>query len=197
MTTKTLLLVAMMVLAAAPIVQAQSHQVQFDTSAGTFIVALEAEAAPKTVANFLEYVRSGFYNGTIFHRVIKGFMIQGGGLTADMQKKATRKPIVNEADNGMQHLAGSIAMARTPDPHSATAQFFINVSNNSFLNHRSKTSQGWGYCVFGRVIKGMDVVRSIENTPTTVRSGHQDVPVQPIVIQGATILPLTQGQHKP
>ncbi len=185
---RTILFMAIILLAAAPQIHAETHQVEFDTTAGNFTLALDAGVAPKTVANFLEYVRTGFYNGTIFHRVIKGFMIQGGGLTADMQKKQTRQPVMNEADNGLQNLAGTIAMARTSDPHSATAQFFINVKNNSFLDHRAKSGQGWGYCVFGRVIKGMDTVRQIEDAKTTTRLGRQDVPVTPIVINKATLL---------
>lgn len=185
---RTILFIAIILLAATPQIHAETHQVEFDTTAGRFTVGLDADAAPKTVANFLEYVRTGFYNGTIFHRVIKGFMIQGGGLNADMQKKPTRQPVVNEADNGKQNLTGTIAMARTADPHSATAQFFINVKNNGFLDYRAKNGQGWGYCVFGRVIKGMDIVHQIENAKTTTRFGRQDVPVTPIVINKATLL---------
>jgi peptidyl-prolyl cis-trans isomerase B (cyclophilin B) len=155
---------------------------------GAIIVELDTKAAPKTVANFLGYVRDGFYDGTIFHRVIKNFMIQGGGLTPDMQKKATKKPIVNEADNGLQNLTGTIAMARTPSVNSATSQFFINVKDNDFLNHRGKTSQHWGYCVFGKVVKGMEVVRAIETVPTVVKSGNADVPAKTVMIKTIKII---------
>jgi peptidyl-prolyl cis-trans isomerase B (cyclophilin B) len=162
------------------------------TSMGDIIVELDAKAAPKTVANFLDYVRSGFYSGTIFHRVIKNFMIQGGGLTADLQKKTTRPPIVNEADNGLQNLTGTIAMARTNAPHSATSQFFINVKDNHFLNHRAKKGQFWGYCVFGKVVGGMDVVKAIEAVPTAAKAGRGDVPVDAVVIQSITFVEAKQ-----
>jgi peptidyl-prolyl cis-trans isomerase B (cyclophilin B) len=186
---RSIVFVAVMMLAAAAQAQPAAQRVQFDTSEGSFTVALDAEAAPKTVANFLSYVRSGFYKETIFHRVIKGFMIQGGGLTTHMQKKPTQPPVVNEADNGLQNLTGTIAMARTNDPNSATAQFFINVADNHSLNHSGKTNRGWGYCVFGRVIKGMEVVRAIENAKTTTTmAGRGDVPIKPIVINAVTIL---------
>jgi peptidyl-prolyl cis-trans isomerase B (cyclophilin B) len=168
--------------------QSLNPKVQIQTSMGAFIVELDTKAAPETVANFLEYVRSGFYNGTIFHRVIKNFMIQGGGLTEDMQKKPTRAPIANEADNGLPNLTGTIAMARTNAPHSATSQFFINVKDNHFLNHRGKTSRLWGYCVFGKVVKGMKVVRAIEAVPTGVNSGRRDVPVKIVMIETIKIL---------
>ncbi|MEJ2155615.1 MAG: peptidylprolyl isomerase [Desulfobacteraceae bacterium] len=153
-----------------------------ETSKGTVVIELNAKKAPITTANFLAYVDSGFYDNTIFHRVIKDFMIQGGGLTTDMQKKSNSPPIKNEADNGLKNNTGTIAMARTADPHSATSQFFINVKDNGFLNHRSKTANGWGYCVFGRVIKGMEVVRAIENVPTGIKAGRRDVPIEPVVI---------------
>ena len=168
--------------------QSMNPTVQIKTSMGDIVVELDAKAAPKTVANFLEYVRSGFYNGTVFHRVIKNFMIQGGGLTADLQKKTTRPPIVNEADNGLQNLAGTIAMARTNAPHSATSQFFINVKDNHFLNHRAKKGRFWGYCVFGKVVGGMDVVKAIEAVPTAVKAGQGDVPVDAVVIQSITVV---------
>lgn len=168
--------------------QSMNPTVQIQTSMGNIVVELDAKAAPKTVANFLEYVRSGFYSGTIFHRVIKNFMIQGGGLTADLQKKTTRPPIVNEADNGLQNLAGTIAMARTNAPHSATSQFFINVKDNHFLNHRAKKGRFWGYCVFGKVVGGMDVVKAIEAVPTAVKAGRGDVPVDAVVIQSITVV---------
>ncbi|MEX2352674.1 MAG: peptidylprolyl isomerase, partial [Gammaproteobacteria bacterium] len=151
-------------------------KVQISTSLGDILLELDSEKAPKTVDNFIAYAESGHYNGTIFHRVISDFMIQGGGLDADMQTKKTREPIENEADNGLTNLEGSIAMARTPEPHSASSQFFINTTDNAFLNHRNKTDDGWGYCVFGKVVDGMDVVEKIEEVPTTRRSGYQDVP---------------------
>lgn len=165
-------------------------RVKLTTNKGEIVLALNAAAAPKTVDNFLTYVNDGFFDGTIFHRVIAGFMIQGGGFDEQMLKKPTRAAIPNEADNGLKNRIGTIAMARTPDPHSATAQFFINVKTNDFLNHRSKTSKGWGYCVFGKVVSGMDVVRAIENVPTTSRSGMRDVPQTPVVIQKAVEIPV-------
>ena len=163
-------------------------RVKLTTSQGEIMVELDSAAAPKTVDNFLAYVRDGFYDDAIFHRVIKGFMIQGGGFDADMQRRHPRPPILNEADNGLSNKIGTISMARTADPHSASAQFFINVKDNAFLDHRGKTSQGWGYCVFGRVVEGMRVVRAIENVPTTSRSGMRDVPEVPVVIRRATLV---------
>jgi peptidyl-prolyl cis-trans isomerase B (cyclophilin B) len=168
--------------------QSADPKVQIQTTMGEIIVELDEKAAPKTVANFLDYVRSGYYNGTIFHRVIKNFMIQGGGLTPDMIKKPTRPPIANEADNGLRNLTGTIAMARTPNPHSASSQFFINVKDNHFLNHRGKTNQLWGYCVFGKVVKGMEVVRAIETVPTVVKSGRGDVPAKTVMIKTIKIV---------
>ena len=164
-------------------------RVSLDTTKGRIVIELYADKAPKTVKNFLDYVKAGFYNGTIFHRVIPGFMVQGGGFTPDMNEKQTRPPIQNEADNGLQNQRGTLAMARTPDPNSAGAQFFINVANNNSLNFRSKTPDGWGYAVFGNVVEGMDVVDAIVQVPTTTKGPYQDVPVQPVVIQKATILP--------
>ena len=163
-------------------------QVKLVTQQGDIIIELNTAAAPKTVENFLAYVNTGFYDGTIFHRVIKGFMIQGGGFDASMQRKPTQPPIINEADNGLSNRVGTIAMARTPDPHSASAQFFINVKDNLFLDHRAKNAQGWGYCVFGKVVSGMDVVRAIENVPTTMRAGMRDVPQTPVVIVKAEVI---------
>lgn len=157
------------------------------TNQGDITLELNHEKAPKTAANFKQYAQEGFYDGTIFHRVISNFMIQGGGMTADMQAKETRAPIENEADNGLNNAVGSVAMARTGDPHSATAQFFINIQDNGFLNHSSKSMQGWGYCVFGKVTKGMDVVNKIKAVPTGSKGGHQDVPVEPIVIERVTV----------
>jgi peptidyl-prolyl cis-trans isomerase B (cyclophilin B) len=157
------------------------------TNQGDIVIELDFENAPKTAANFQQYAEEGFYNGTIFHRVIDGFMIQGGGMTADMEQKTTRAPIENEADNGLKNDTGTLAMARTNDPHSATAQFFINVKDNSFLNHSSKTAQGWGYCVFGKVTQGMDVVEKIKKVKTGNKGYHSDVPVEPIVIENVTV----------
>ncbi|MFO7495673.1 MAG: peptidylprolyl isomerase [Desulfobacterales bacterium] len=164
-------------------------QVRFETTLGAIVLELDAQAAPQTVANFLGYVREGFYDGLIFHRVIKGFMIQGGGMTPDMAPRPTHAPIPNEAANGLQNRRGSVAMARTADPHSATAQFFINTVDNPFLDHRAPSGQGWGYCVFGQVVAGMDVVAAIENAATGMRAGHGDVPETPIVIQKALLEP--------
>ena len=158
--------------------------VQINTSLGPIVVELNSEKAPKTVANFLEYVKSGHYSGTIFHRVIRRFMIQGGGFTKDMHEKPTRPPIQNEADNGLKNDYGTIAMARTPDPHSASAQFFINVNDNAFLNFQSKDEAGWGYAVFGKVTQGMDLVEKISKAPTW----PGDVPTQPVVIESITVL---------
>ena len=163
-------------------------QVLMETSLGPIVIELDARHAPKTVDNFLNYVRSGFYDGTIFHRVIKSFMIQGGGFTPEMKQKTTQSPIENEASNGLKNDTGTIAMARTSAPHSATAQFFINVKNNDFLNHTANTTRGWGYCVFGQVIKGMDVVHAIEDVKTTTKFGHGDVPTEPVVIEKVTII---------
>lgn len=158
--------------------------VRLDTSLGLIFVELEHEKAPKTVANFLSYVEEGFYNGLIFHRVIPNFMIQGGGLDPAMKKRATRAPIRNEAKNGLANVRGTLAMARTSDPHSATAQFFINLVDNDFLN-RSKARDGWGYCVFGRVVKGMDIVDKIQRVGTATIRGRRDVPRKPIFISRA------------
>jgi cyclophilin family peptidyl-prolyl cis-trans isomerase len=157
-------------------------RVKIETSKGVIVAELYPQAAPKTVANIIQYVKDGFYDGTIFHRVIKSFMIQGGGFTKDMQEKQTRPPVANEADNGLKNEAGTLAMARTGDPHSATAQFFINAKDNAFLNFRSKDPDGWGYCVFGKVVSGMNVVSAIENEPTGNKGMFQDVPLTPVVI---------------
>lgn len=162
--------------------------VEFDTTYGLIKLELNAEKAPVTVANFIDYVESGHYDGTIFHRVIDGFMIQGGGMDAQMNEKRTGTPIKNEADNGLANEIGSIAMARTSDPHSATAQFFINVKNNDFLNYSSPTPQGWGYAVFGKVIEGMDVVNQIKGVATGRYGYHSDVPREPITINSAKVI---------
>ena len=172
----------------ASAVPAGNPRVSLQTSKGTIVIELYADKAPKTVKNFLDYVKAGFYNGTIFHRVIPNFMIQGGGFTPDMTEKPTRPPIQNEADNGLQNQRGTLAMARTPDPNSASAQFFVNVVNNNSLNFRSKTTEGWGYAVFGNVVEGMDVVDAIVQVPTTQKGPYGDVPVQPVVIQKATVV---------
>ncbi|MFN4263199.1 MAG: peptidylprolyl isomerase [Thioalkalivibrionaceae bacterium] len=161
-------------------------RVALETNHGRIVIELDAERAPTTVDNFLRYVDDGFYNGTIFHRVIPNFMIQGGGFTADMQQKSTQEPIENEADNGLKNVEGSVAMARTNDPHSATAQFFINVRDNDFLNHSGKNPQGWGYAVFGQVVEGLDVVHNIKDVPTARKGFHDDVPVEAVVIKSAT-----------
>jgi peptidyl-prolyl cis-trans isomerase B (cyclophilin B) len=162
--------------------------IRMQTTKGVIEIELDAEKAPITVENFLTYVKDGFYDGTIFHRVIDGFMIQGGGLEAGMKEKQTREPIKNEADNGLPNDRGTIAMARTNDPHSATAQFFINVSDNAFLNFRSQSVDGWGYCVFGKVINGMDVVDTIKGVATTTKGFHQDVPAEDVVIEKVEVV---------
>ncbi len=162
--------------------------IKMTTSMGTITLELDAEKAPKTVENFLEYVSSGHYNNTIFHRVINGFMIQGGGMEPGMEEKSTKGGIENEADNSLKNDRGTIAMARTMEPHSATAQFFINVNDNSFLNHSAKTPDGWGYAVFGRVVEGLDVVDQIKATPTGNRGYHQDVPVNDVVIESVEVV---------
>ncbi len=162
--------------------------VALDTTFGEIQIQLNPEKAPITSENFLNYVRSGHYDGTIFHRVISNFMIQGGGMTADMREKRTGAPIKNEAHNGLSNDYGTVAMARTSVVDSATAQFFINVRDNAFLNHRDQTSQGYGYAVFGKVIEGLDVVEKIKKVPTTSRGGHQDVPVEPVVIRSARVV---------
>lgn len=158
------------------------------TTVGPMTLELDADNAPKTVENFLSYVSSGFYDGTIFHRVINNFMVQGGGFTADMEQKATQAPIENEANNGLKNARGTIAMARTQDPHSATAQFFINVQDNDFLNHTGENMQGWGYAVFGKVTEGEDVLDKIRCVQTGSHAGHQDVPVEPIIIESVAII---------
>ena len=162
--------------------------VRLETTYGAIVLSLDAEKAPQTVENFVQYVRDGFYNGTLFHRVIDGFMVQGGGFAAGMQQKRTRAPITNEADNGLRNQRGTIAMARTPDPHSATAQFFINVADNAFLDFKAKSEAGWGYCVFGRVTEGMDVVDRIKGVATTSRAGHRDVPAEDVTIDRASVV---------
>ena len=161
--------------------------VTLHTSMGDISLELDAEKAPKTVANFLQYARDGFYDGTIFHRVINNFMIQGGGMTADMAQKQTRAPVDNEANNGLKNKTGTVAMARTNDPHSATAQFFINVADNPFLDHKDLTAEGWGYCVFGKVTAGQDVVEKIKAVATGNKGFHQDVPKEAVTIERVTV----------
>ncbi|CAN6960082.1 MULTISPECIES: peptidylprolyl isomerase [Psychrobacter] len=162
--------------------------VELDTSMGAIVIELNEEKAPKTVENFLNYVKSGHYDGTIFHRIIDGFMIQGGGMDAEMNEKATNAPVENEADNGLKNDKGTIAMARTQDPHSATSQFFVNVKDNDFLNHSGKNMQGWGYTVFGKVTSGMDVIEKMRGVPTGRFGMHADVPKEPVIINSATIV---------
>lgn len=166
---------------------APNPQVLVKTSMGEFVIELYPDKAPLSVANFLRYVNDGFYGGTIFHRVIGSFMIQGGGFTADMQQKPTGAPIKNEADNGLKNDRGTIAMARTNDPHSASAQFFINTVDNDFLNFKAPSGQGWGYAVFGKVVAGMDVVDKIRAVKTGRAGMHSDVPVEPVVITKAEL----------
>lgn len=164
-------------------------RVKLETSEGDIVLELDITRAPLSVLNFMNYARSGFYDGTIFHRVIKNFMIQGGGFTPEMDRKQPNAPILNEADNGLKNVRGTIAMARTNDPHSATAQFFINVTDNTFLNHTAKTPRGWGYAVFGRVIKGLNVVDKIRNQRTGPNGPFpSDVPLKMILIHKATVI---------
>ena len=158
------------------------------TNFGDISLELDHEKAPKTAANFEQYVSEGFYDGVIFHRVINGFMIQGGGFEPGMVQKTTRETIENEADNGLSNANGTIAMARTMDPHSASAQFFINVADNTFLDHTAKTTEGWGYAVFGKVVDGLEIVNKIKTVSTTMRAGHQDVPAEDIIIESAEIV---------
>ncbi|MCC7410839.1 MAG: peptidyl-prolyl cis-trans isomerase [Gammaproteobacteria bacterium] len=163
-------------------------KVNLKTSMGEIVIELDPQRAPGTVANFLQYVDDGYYAGTIFHRVIDGFMVQGGGMEPGLVPRKTRGPIPNEANNGLSNESGTIAMARTSDPHSASAQFFINVKDNDFLDHVAPTAQGWGYCVFGRVVDGMDVVHAIRQVPTGSQRGMQDVPVADVLIVGAELV---------
>ncbi|MCC6611109.1 MAG: peptidyl-prolyl cis-trans isomerase [Burkholderiales bacterium] len=175
------------VLAAPPAIAADPR-VELTTTQGAIVLELDAEKAPVTVANFLRYVKEGHYDGTQFHRVIDGFMIQGGGFDRTFGQKRTHAPIKNEADNGLKNDYGTVAMARTSDPDSATAQFFINLKNNDFLNHREPTQQGWGYTVFGRVVEGMDIVNRIAKLPTGSLGPYQNVPTKPVMIERARIL---------
>jgi cyclophilin family peptidyl-prolyl cis-trans isomerase len=168
---------------------AASPQVEIKTTLGAIVVELDPEKAPLTVENFLQYAKAGHYDGTVFHRVMPGFMIQGGGFTPDLKEKPSRKPVRNEASNGLQNTVGTIAMARTPDPHSATAQFFINVADNRSLNFRFPTAEGYGYAVFGKVVKGMDVVNRIVKVQTGPGPApHENVPVKPVVIESIRLV---------
>ncbi len=162
--------------------------IKLHTNHGVIDIELDAEKAPETVANFLAYVEAGHYDNTIFHRVIDGFMIQGGGFTPDMEQKPCKAPVKNEAGNGLKNIRGSLAMARTSDPHSATAQFFINVADNAFLDFKSPSGNGWGYCVFGKVVEGMDVVDKIKGVKTGSKNFQQDVPVKEVIIERAELV---------
>jgi cyclophilin family peptidyl-prolyl cis-trans isomerase len=181
---KLLLSCALVSLLASSISAFAQPTIEIKTNKGVIVVELNQEKAPNTVANFVKYAKDGFYTGTIFHRVISGFMIQGGGMDKNLNEKTTREPIKNEADNGLANTIGTIAMARTNDPHSGSSQFFINVANNTFLNHTEKSERGWGYTVFGKVIKGMDVVERIAKMPTD----GGDVPMQTIAIESVTVV---------
>lgn len=187
--TKSFLFLTLFTLMVSPLFNTKTHAqtVIMETSKGTIEIELYPKKAPKTVANFLSYVKDGFYKGTIFHRVIDGFMIQGGGFTADLKKKETKAPIKNEANNGLGNDTGTIAMARTSDPHSATAQFFINVNNNSSLNHSGQTPRGWGYAVFGKVKKGMSVVNQIKKVATGANGPFRDLPTNNIIIKNVRV----------
>ena len=183
----TLVLTAAVLLTTTRAAWAENPTVVLHTSLGEIEIQLDAKKAPETVSNFLAYVRSGFYNGAIFHRVIPGFMVQGGGFDPDMNKKEPNEPITNEADNGLKNVSGSIAMARTSAPHSATSQFFINVADNDNLDHTKKSGRGWGYAVFGQVTKGMEVVKKIESVPTVTRRPYRNVPRETVVISKVEI----------
>lgn len=172
----------------AAIAQGSCPKVKFETNKGDIIIELYCEKAPVTTQNFIQYVSDGFYDGTIFHRVIPDFVIQGGGFESGMNQKVTRENIQNEADNGVKNTVGSLSMARTPDPHSASSQFFINLKDNAFLDHTEKSQQGWGYAVFAQVIEGMDTVAAIAQVSTGSARGHQDVPNEDMIIQTATLI---------
>ena len=190
------LITLLLALTLAPAALAANPKVEMKTTLGTIVIELYPENAPKTVENFVQYVNDGFYEGTIFHRVIPGFMAQGGGFTANLQQKPTRAAIRNEAGNGLRNANGTVAMARTADPHSATAQFFINVSENDFLDFKSADDKGYGYTVFGRVSSGMDVVQKMLAVPTASAGPHQNVPRQPIVIERARLLGSAEKPQK-
>ncbi|MEP7013282.1 MAG: peptidylprolyl isomerase [Acidobacteriota bacterium] len=173
---------------ASPPARAKNPRVALETSKGKIVIELEATKAPKSTENFLSYVRAGFYDGTIFHRVIPDFMVQGGAFKTDMTQKQSKAPIRNEADNGLKNDKYTVAMARTNDPHSGSSQFFINTKDNAFLNFTAQSLQGWGYAVFGKVVEGFDVVDAIGKTPTTTKKGFQDVPVDAVTVKKATVL---------
>ncbi len=181
-----LLTLGAVVTAGAEDATVKNPRVLLDTSEGKIVLELYQDKAPETVKNFLDYVDAGFYDNTVFHRVIPDFMIQGGGFTSDMKEKTTRTPIKNEADSGLKNIRGTVAMARTSDPHSATAQFFINTADNNFLDHKNKSEQGWGYAVFGKVVEGIEAVNAVSAVKTTTRGPHQDVPTDPVVIKRAS-----------
>lgn len=181
------IIITLLMVSGISVLAAQNPVVVVKTSMGEIEIELFRESAPQTVANFLKYAGSGFYNGTIFHRVIGNFMIQGGGMTPDMREKQTFPPVYNEAANGLSNKRGTIAMARRPDPHSATSQFFINVADNNFLDYKSPAATDFGYCVFGRVVKGMDVVDKIRSVPTGNRMGFQNVPLKDVFIQSIKV----------
>ncbi len=188
------ILLTTLILAFSLSAQAQNPRVEMRTSMGVITLELQPDAAPESVKNFLQYAKDGFYNGTIFHRVIADFMVQGGGFTPDMQQKKPRDPIKHEGGNGLKNQVGTIAMARTADPNSGTSQFFINVVDNQMLDFRGPGPQEIGYCVFGRVVSGLDVVNKIRNVQTTTKGGHQNVPVQTVTIERVTLL---DGAAKP
>lgn len=187
----------LLALTLAPAALAANPKVELRTTLGTIVIDLYPENAPKTVENFLQYVKDGFYDDTIFHRVIPGFMTQGGGFTRNLQQKPTRPAIRNEAGNGLRNAIGTVAMARTKDPHSATAQFFINVADNDFLDFKSPDENGYGYTVFGRVSSGMDVVQKMLQVPTATMGPHQNVPRTPIIIEKARVLEAAPAKSKP
>jgi len=191
------LLLFLLAMTVAPATLAANPKVELRTTVGTIVIDLYPENAPQTVENFLQYVKDGFYEGTVFHRVIPGFMAQGGGFTRNMQQKPTRPAIRNEAGNGLRNAVGTVAMARTRDPHSATAQFFINVADNDFLDFKSPDENGHGYAVFGRVSAGMDVVQKMLQVPTSTMGPHQNVPRTPIVIESARLLGSAPAKPKP
>ena len=184
----TMILALALALPGALWAQEANPRVKLETSMGDIVIELDTKAAPDTTRNFLDYVKSGQYDGTVFHRVIPNFMIQGGGMNSEMKEKNTKAPIKNEANNGLKNDKYTIAMARTGDPHSATAQFFINVNDNDFLNHTAESAQGWGYAVFGKVVSGQDVVDSIAKVKTGRRLQHENVPVKPVIINKAVVL---------
>lgn len=183
---KSILITCSLISLSVSVFSKEENKVWMKTSKGGFCIELYPKKAPKTVENFKQYVQSGFYKGTVFHRVIRNFMIQGGGFDTNLQKKETRKPIENEANNGLENQAFSVAMARTNDPHSATSQFFINVKDNNFLNYKASTSSGWGYAVFGKVVKGTTVINKIKQVATKTNGPHQNVPIENVIIEDVT-----------